>query len=200
MSKNFYPPGDKKEKENLEKLREEILRCQRCRLYKTARQAVPGEGDPNAKIFLIGEAPGFWEDQKGRPFVGEAGQILEELLSSVGLKREEVFTANVIKHRPPQNRDPQEEEIQACRPWLWDQIRIIDPPLIIALGRFALEAFFPGEKISRVHGQKKLYSFNRKRKIVIPMFHPAAVLWNRRTQVLLEEDFLKIRPIIKEII
>lgn len=183
----------------LEKLRKQISQCQRCLLYKTATQVVVGEGNAEAKIMFIGEAPGFWEDQEGRPFVGEAGQLLDKLLASINLKREEVFVGNVIKHRPPQNRDPQKSEIEACRPWLWNQLKIINPQLIITLGRFALWEFFPGEKIGKIHGQKVIYRFNGEDKIIIPMFHPAAILWNRQTQVQLEEDFLKLRSIIEQI-
>jgi len=186
-------------KEALEKLAEQISHCRKCPLYRAATQAVPGEGNPEARIFLIGEAPGFWEDKNGRPFVGEAGQILEKLLDSVNLKREEVFIGNVVRHRPPQNRDPLEAEIKACRPWFWKQLEIVNPKLIITLGRFALEEFLPQEKISKIHGQKRECLIDGKKKIVIPMFHPAAVLWNRRTQISLEEDFLKIRPLIKKI-
>lgn len=187
-----------KKEETLEKLKEEINHCQNCPLYKSATQAVSGEGNPDAEIMLIGEAPGFWEDREGQPFVGEAGRILEELLTSVGLKREEVFIGNVVKHRPPQNRDPLPSEVAACRDWLWRQIKIIDPQLIITLGRFALEEFFPGEKISQAHGKKRSYLLEGKKKGVIPMFHPASVLWNRRTLISLREDFLALKPLLEK--
>lgn len=186
-------------KEDLSKLKEEISGCRRCLLYQTAKQAVSGEGNPEAKIFLIGEAPGFWEDRMGKPFVGEAGKILDKLLASIGLGREEIFIGNVVKHRPPQNRDPGKKEIEACRFWLWQQIKIIRPKLIMTLGRFALAEFFPDDKISQVHGQKKSYRLTDERKTIIPMFHPAAVLYNRRMQILLEQDFLKIRPLINNL-
>ncbi|MDP3998401.1 MAG: uracil-DNA glycosylase [bacterium] len=185
-------------KEAFEKLTGGIISCQRCPLYKTAIKAVPGEGNPEAEVFFIGEAPGFWEDQKGKPFVGEAGQLLDKLLTLIGLKREEVFIGNAINHRPPQNRDPKPVEIEACRFWLWEQLKIIDPKLIVTLGRFALWEFFPDSQISKVHGQKITCELNGQKKTVIPCFHPAAVLYRRQTLASLEEDFLQIKLFLRK--
>src|SRR5512137_921879 len=136
----------------LSDLYREIAACQRCSLYRTATRAVPGEGPENASIMFIGEAPGFHEDQQGRPFVGAAGQFLENLLASIGLKREQVYIANMTKHRPPNNRDPLPGEIVACRPWLDKQLEIIKPRIVVTLGRHSMEMFFPGKSISKIHG------------------------------------------------
>ncbi|MDW8269153.1 MAG: uracil-DNA glycosylase, partial [Anaerolineae bacterium] len=137
----------------LETLAAEVRRCQRCPLGRLRTQAVPGEGPADAEILFIGEAPGYHEDRQGRPFVGPSGQLLADLLRSIGLTREEVFIANVIKCRPPANRDPLPDEIEACRPYLDRQIELIDPYLIITLGRFSMARFFPPPaRITRVHG------------------------------------------------
>ena len=167
--------------------------CQSCSLYKTASRAVPGEGDPQAKIFFIGEGPGYYEDQTGRPFVGRAGQLLERTLAKVGLKRSDVFIGNVVKHRPPENRDPVPTEISACGIWLDQQLSIIRPKIIVTLGRFSMAKFLPGEKISAVHGvPKKL-----KDHLVIPMYHPAAALRGNSLLAAFEDDFLKNKEILQ---
>ena len=133
----------------------EVNACKLCKLYKTATRGVPGEGPADAKIMFIGEAPGFNEDRQGRPFVGAAGQFLEELLALAGLRRQDVFIANVVKHRPPNNRDPEPDEIGACAGYMDRQIAAIDPRVIVTLGRFSMARWFPGERISRIHGQPR---------------------------------------------
>jgi len=139
----------------LESLAAEISRCTRCLLHRGRTKAVPGVGPSNAEIMFIGEAPGFHEDQQGLPFVGAAGNFLDELLGSIGLKRQEVFIANVIKCRPPGNRDPLPEEIEACKPYLDRQIELIQPQLVVTLGRFSMARAFPKARISRIHGQPR---------------------------------------------
>ncbi len=176
----------------LENLAEKVRACKACSLYQGSTQAVPGEGDPNAKIFFIGEGPGFYEDKSGRPFVGPAGQLLERSLSKIGLGREEVFIGNVVKHRPPANRDPLPVEIAACSGWLEQQLSLIRPVVIVTLGRFSMARFLPGVKISQVHGQAKRV----KGFIVIPMFHPAAALRDSSIMNQFLEDFEKNRELL----
>jgi len=157
--------------------------------------AVPGEGPERPKILFIGEAPGFHEDQQGRPFVGAAGQFLEQLLASINLTRRDVFIANVIKCRPPENREPQPDELAACRPHLERQIALLKPKLIVTLGRFSMELAFAGVSISRVHGiPKKVGDV-----VYFPMFHPAAALHQPKFRSLIEQDILKIPPILADL-
>jgi len=179
---------------SLTELYEEIAACQRCELAKGRTQTVPGEGPENAEIMFIGEAPGFHEDRQGRPFVGAAGRFLEELLASIGLKREEVFICNVIKCRPPGNRDPLSDEIEACKPFLDKQIELIQPKLIVTLGRYSMARCFPNSQIPRVHGQPKRIGG----RIYYPMFHPAAALHQPKWRSAVEEDMRKIPQILKE--
>lgn len=178
----------------LTELYEEIAACQRCDLAKGRTHTVPGEGPENAEIMFIGEAPGFHEDRQGRPFVGAAGQFLEELLASIGLKREEVYIANVIKCRPPGNRDPLPDEIEACRPFLDKQIELIQPKLIVTLGRYSMARYFPNASITRIHGQPKRIGG----RIYYPMFHPAAALHQPKWRSAVIEDILKIPQILQE--
>jgi DNA polymerase len=180
-----------KQKE-LEKISEEVEVCRTCSLAQSATRPVPGNGDPNAEIMMVGEAPGYWEDQKGIPFVGPAGKLLDELLASIDLNREKVFVTNVLKHRPPDNRDPLPEEVKVCQPFLERQINIIQPKVIITLGRFALYHFLPLGKISRDHGQGKIIEYAGRRLIFIPMFHPAAALRAGEVDRQLREDFKKV--------
>lgn len=181
---------DKKKK--LEEIAQKVAKCKKCPLYKNATNPVPGEGNPEAEIMFIGEGPGFYEDQQGRPFVGQAGKLLDELLQLIKLSRDEVFIANMVRHRPPGNRDPLLEEIEACQPFLDEQIKIIDPKIIVTLGRFSMNKFLPGEFISKIHGQARFVDFIGKRRIVIPMYHPAAALRNTEVVGQLKEDFQKI--------
>lgn len=178
----------------LEKLNHQIAVCGRCQLGQMRARAVPGEGPPDAQLMFIGEAPGFHEDRQGRPFVGAAGKFLEELLASIDRKREDVFIANVIKCRPPGNRDPRPDEIAACRVYLDQQIELIRPRIIITLGRFSMARYFPGASISRIHGRPK----RSGGVIYYPMFHPAAALHQPKWRSVVEEDMLKIPQILKE--
>jgi len=184
--------------ENMKKIEIEIRNCRKCNLWKTRTNPVPGSGPLDAKIMFIGEAPGYWEDQKGEPFVGKAGKVLDELLDSIGLKREEVYITNVVKCRPPGNRDPLPEEINACKPFLEGQISLISPAIIATLGRFAMEYIFDKfglekKKISEVHG--KIFEVNTiKGKIkIVPQYHPAVAVYNPNTKDQLKMDFQGLR-------
>lgn len=189
---------EKKEKQ-LNNVRQAITACQRCPLGKTATKSVPGEGNPEAEVVFIGEAPGYWEDQKGIPFCGAAGHLLDQLLTTINLVREEVFITNILKHRPPNNRDPLPAEIAACTPFLRKQLLIIKPSLVVTLGRFALNFFLPHAYISRVHGQKKEINWEGLNLILVPLFHPAAALRNPQIAHQLREDFLSLPQIIRAI-
>ena len=178
----------------LTELYKEIAICQRCELSQGRTKAVPGEGPENAEIMFIGEAPGFHEDRQGRPFVGAAGKFLDELLASIGLTREDVYICNVIKCRPPSNRDPQPDEMAACKPFLDKQIELVRPKLIVTLGRFSMARYFPNTKITRIHGQPKRIG----NRIYYPMFHPAAALHQPKWRSVVQEDMLKIPQILKE--
>ncbi len=180
--------------EELEQVAEQVRACTRCPLYKTATKGVPGEGPANADIMMIGEGPGFHEDQQGRPFVGAAGKFLDELLSHINLKRSDIFITNVVKHRPPNNRDPLPEEIEACRPWLDQQIELIQPKVIVTISRFAMARWFPNEKISAIHGKAK----RAGNMMIVPMFHPAAALHNINLRPVLIEDFKKLPNYIEQ--
>ncbi len=158
--------------EMLKEIAAEVSICSRCDLCKGRTKAVPGEGSPHAKILFIGEGPGFHEDRQGRPFVGPSGQFLEELLKSIGLKRSDVFITNVVKCRPPENRDPLPVEINACDDYLERQIAALKPLVIVTLGRVSMAKFFGGEKISVIHGRPR----KKDGYVCIPMFHPAAAL------------------------
>ena len=179
----------------LTELYKEIIVCQKCILSQGRVHAVPGEGPENAEIMFIGEGPGFHEDRQGRPFVGAAGNYLNELLEQNGLKRELVYITNIVKCRPPGNRDPQPEEIEACRPYLDKQVELIRPRLIITLGRYSMQRYFPGASISRIHGQPKRVG----NVIYYPMFHPAAALHQPRWRDLVEEDMKKIPGLLAKL-
>jgi len=179
----------------LESLNEQIRRCSSCRLCRERKRAVPGEGPEDADIVFVGEAPGLHEDRQGRPFVGPAGQFLEELLASINLSRNDVYICNVIKCRPPNNREPQPDELAACRPYLDKQIQLIKPKLIVTLGRFSMQLAFSGVRISRVHGiPKRVGEF-----VYFPMFHPAAALHQPRYRASIEEAMLKIPQILADL-
>jgi DNA polymerase len=179
----------------LAQLNEQIRKCQRCRLGVGRTLAVPGEGPEGAKIMFIGEAPGFHEDQQGRPFVGAAGQFLEQLLASINIARREVYICNVIKCRPPANREPQPDELQACRPYLDQQLALIKPKLVITLGRYSMELAFSGVSITRVHGIPKRVGD----LTYFPMFHPAAALHQPKYRSLIEQDMLKIPALLADL-
>jgi uracil-DNA glycosylase family 4 len=178
----------------LAQLCEEIVACRDCELAKYRTKVVPGEGAEDAGLLFIGEAPGWHEDQQGRPFVGPAGQFLDQLLASIGLRREEVYIANVIKCRPPQNRDPLPAEIQSCRKWLDRQIEIIQPQMIVTLGRYSLARYFPNQSISKIHGKPR----KSGGVIYYPMYHPAAALHQGSLRRTIEEDMLKIPQILAQ--
>jgi len=173
----------------LEELHVECRKCRKCGLRGTATQVVPGEGNPKSEIMFIGEGPGETEDREGRPFCGAAGRLLDEMIASIGLKREEVFIANMIKCRPPQNRDPLPDELTACSPWLDQQITTIKPKVIVTLGRFSMAKMLPGAKISEVHG--KVYE--NPPFIVIPLYHPAVGLYKASMKETLLQDFKSIK-------
>lgn len=178
----------------LETLAAEIAQCAGCLLHRGRTKTVPGEGPGNAEILFIGEAPGFHEDQQGRPFVGAAGKFLEELLETIGLTRKDVFIANVIKCRPPGNRDPLPEEIEACKPFLDRQIELIQPKLVVTLGRFSMARAFPKARISRIHGQPSKIGG----VLYYPMYHPAAALHQPSLRSVLKEDMRRIPELIEK--
>jgi len=180
--------------ENLNTLASAVRQCALCELSRGRTNAVPGEGPADAEVMFIGEGPGFNEDKQGRPFVGAAGQFLNELLQIAGFKREEVYITNVVKCRPPGNRDPLPEEIQACSRYLERQIELIDPKVIVTLGRFSMARWFPNDKISAVHGKAKRIGG----RIVVAMFHPAAALHQQSLRATVEEDFRKLKQIVAE--
>ena len=178
----------------LTELYQEIERCQDCELGKHRTKVVPGEGPEKTSILFIGEAPGWHEDQQGRPFVGPAGKYLEELLASINLRREQVYIANVIKCRPPGNRDPLPGEIQACSKWLARQIEIICPKMIITLGRYSMAKYFPNQSISQVHGRAR----KQDGIIYYAMYHPAAALHQGSLRKTIEADMAKIPQILAQ--
>ncbi len=155
---------------------------------------MPGEGAENAEILFIGEAPGWHEDQQGRPFVGPAGKFLEQLLANIGLRRNQVFIANVIKCRPPSNRDPLPDEILACSHWLEQQLELLKPKIIVTLGRYAMTKYFPGKSISKIHGTTQ----KRDGIVYYAMYHPAAALHQQSLRSAIEEDMLRIPSLLDE--
>ena len=176
--------------EVLDEIAAEVRVCTKCDLCKGTKNGVPGEGSADAEVMFIGEGPGFHEDRQGKPFVGPAGQFLNDLLASIGLDRTTVFITNVVKHRPPENRDPLPEEIAACGDYLSRQIAAINPKVIVTLGRFSMARFFPNAKISAIHGQAKLIDG----RIVVAMYHPAAALHQNSLRKTVEEDFQRAIP------
>lgn len=178
----------------LTELYEQIANCRDCELANYRTKVVPGEGPEDADLLFIGEAPGWNEDQQGRPFVGAAGEFLDQLLGSIGLSREQVYIANVIKCRPPQNRDPLPAEIRACSKWLDRQVEIIQPKIIVTLGRYSLAKYFPGEGISKIHGKPR----KRDNVVYYPMYHPAAALHQGSLRKIIEEDMLQIPQMLAQ--
>ena len=179
----------------LTELYQDVKVCQACILSQGRTKAVPGSGPEDAQIMFIGEAPGFHEDRQGEPFVGAAGKYLEELLEQVDIERKDVYITNVVKCRPPGNRDPQPDEVSACKPYLDKQIDLVRPQLVVTLGRFSMQRYFPGASISRIHGQPKRVGS----VIYYPMFHPAAALHQPRWRSLVEEDILKIPDLLAKL-
>lgn len=171
-----------------------------CELKKTATQPVPGDGNADADIVFIGEAPGKNEDLQGKPFVGSAGKFLAEMLETINMGREKIYITNIVKYRPPNNRDPEPSEKDACRDWLIEELNLINPKLIVFLGRHSMNDFFPTEKISNVHGKLIIKKFNKiKTKYFLPLYHPAVALYNGGMRETLIEDFKKIPAILKKI-
>ena len=180
--------------ETLREVAIEVSTCVKCNLCKGRTRAVPGEGNTDARILFIGEGPGFHEDKQGRPFVGPAGQFLDELLESINLKRADVFITNVVKCRPPNNRDPLPEEIDACDNYLDRQIDAIKPQVIVTLGRYSMAKFFGNEKISSIHGRAR----KKDGYICIAMYHPAAGLHQASLKDVIRNDFKKIPLVVAE--
>jgi DNA polymerase len=179
--------------ETLKLVAEEVSKCNLCELYHSRKLAVPGEGPGNSDIMFIGEGPGFHENEQGRPFVGAAGKFLEELLASIDLSREQVYITNVVKCRPPGNRDPQPIEVETCTTTFLDrQIQAINPKVIVTLGRFSMSLFLTNAKISQVHGQ----SMRIKGRLVVPMYHPAAALHQGSLRPVIKDDFAKLPQLI----
>jgi uracil-DNA glycosylase family 4 len=180
--------------EILEQVRQEVVACQKCALHFSRKNGVPGEGPLDAEIMMIGEGPGFHENEQGRPFVGAAGKYLDELLMGVHLKRQQVYITNIVKCRPPGNRDPLPEEIQACGAYLDKQIEAINPKVIITLGRYSMARYLPNAKISDVHGQP----VRVKGRLIIPMYHPAAALHQPALKSSIERDFSRLPEFISQ--
>ncbi len=195
LTEGLYNPLNKKE-EALSQLAADIVNSNVCpELAQSAKQLVMGDGNVNADVIFIGEAPGKKEDELGIPFVGAAGKFLDEMLLEANLKRSDVYITNIVKYRPPNNRDPLPEEKEAFTPYLDKQLEIIEPKIIVTLGRHSMEHFLPGMKISQVHGQPK-----RKEEIVyLPLYHPAAALYNGGLRQTLVDDFKKIPNILSQI-
>ncbi|OQX85892.1 MAG: uracil-DNA glycosylase [Candidatus Omnitrophica bacterium 4484_70.2] len=186
--------------DSLEKIKDEVLNCKRCPLYKTRKNPVVGEGSVQAKIMFVGEAPGKNEDEKGVPFCGKAGKVLDELLNMIGIERREIYITNILKCRPPNNRNPEEEEIISCTPFLDRQIRLIEPEVICCLGNFSTRyimrkfGFENVSGISRLHG--KVFHFKKIK--IIPLYHPAVATYNPGMGKILEEDFKKIKKVLED--
>jgi DNA polymerase len=178
----------------LTEINTEIERCPKCELSRHRTKSVPGEGPENAGLLFIGEAPGWYEDQSGRPFVGPAGQYLDQLIGMIGYKRNQVYITNVVKCRPPENRDPMPGEIQACGPYLERQLEIIKPRVVVTLGRYSMSKYFPGESISKVHGRARRVGGT----IYFAMYHPAAALHQGNLRKVIEADILKLPAVLAE--
>ena len=183
-----------KPEEELKHIAEEVSTCTRCQLHHSRKLAVPGEGPANSEIMFIGEGPGFHENEQGRPFVGAAGKFLEELLAKINMKRSQVFIGNVVKCRPPGNRDPQPDELAACSGYLDRQIQAINPKIIVTLGRFSMARFLPNAKISEIHGQ----AMKIKGRLIVAMYHPAAALHQQSLRPTIEADFSRLPELIAQ--
>ena len=187
-------------KKQLEELTNKMLACQKCVLRRTCSQVVPGAGPFDAEIMFIGEGPGKEEDKQGIPFVGAAGKFLNEMLEIISLKREDVYIANVVKCRPPENRDPLPEEAEACWSWLVEQIKTINPKIIVTLGRHSMERFLPGQKISQSHGKVMRRNMdNLGIRTFYTLYHPAAALYNGGMREVLKKDFRRIPKVLEAV-
>lgn len=180
---------------SLDEIARLVRQCSDCELGRGRKNAVPGEGSPDADLMIIGEGPGAQEDLLGRPFVGRAGQFLDELLGYIGLKREDVFIANMVKCRPPENRDPLPVEVSACNKYLERQIELLDPLLIVTLGRVSLARFFPGESMTRARGKVR----EKDGRFIYPVMHPAAALYRQEVRPGIIEDFKAIPKVLDDI-
>lgn len=190
-------PSKKSTQEELDQIKADILKNNVCpNLAETATNLVMGAGNPNAEIVFIGEAPGKNEDEQGLPFVGAAGKFLNEMLASINLDRQDVYITNIVKYRPPNNRDPEPEEKKAFWPYLVRQLEVINPKIVITLGRHSMEYFLPNMKISAIHGDPKRIKFGQNTLVVVPLFHPAAALYNGSMRQTLLDDFSRIPKII----
>ena len=186
--------------QELQKLNKRWFKKCQCALKETTTQPVPGDGNPDAEIVFIGEAPGKQEDLQGKPFIGAAGKFLDELLGKIKMKRKGVYITNIVKYRPPNNRDPLPREKEDCSDWLNEELALIKPKLIIFLGRHSMNNFFPAEKISEVHGKLLIKEFDRlPTKYFLPLYHPAAALYNGGLRSTLITDFKKIPKILNKI-
>lgn len=184
----------------LDRVKQEILDKNIClELRETATNLVMGDGNINADIVFIGEAPGKNEDEQGLPFVGAAGKFLNEMLGEAGMQRSDVYITNIVKYRPPNNRDPLPEEKKAFWPYLLKQLQIIQPKVVITLGRHSMEYFLPGMRISAIHGEPKRIKFGEEKLVIIPLFHPAAALYNGSMRQTLIDDFLMVPKIIEKL-
>ena len=200
MSKNSYPVKNKVDKDKaLTELKKKMKEDETLPLRDSATNLVFGDGDPDSEILFIGEGPGYHEDMKGIPFVGNAGALLNQMLYLIEIPREKVYITNVIHYRPPENRDPLPSEIKAFEPYLDEIIEIIDPKLIVTLGRFSMAKFLPGVFISGVHGKPKVVNWSGKGITVVPMYHPAAALRSTDIKFKLKNDFLELPDILKNI-
>ena len=184
----------------LDQIKNEIIEKNICPgLAAQAKNLVMGDGNINAEIVFIGEAPGKNEDEQGLPFVGAAGKFLNEMLGEAGMQRSDVYITNIVKYRPPNNRDPEPDEKKAFWPYLLKQLQIIRPKVVITLGRHSMEYFLPGMRISAIHGEPKRIQFGDDKLVVIPLFHPAAALYNTSLRQTLIDDFLMVPKIIEKI-
>ncbi len=191
--------GDKREEEEMKELEEEIKKCRKCRLWKSRKNAVPGEGNYNADLMLVGEAPGKTEDEMARPFVGKAGQLLTEILEKNGIRRKDVYITNVVKCRPPNNRNPMKDEIEKCLPYLKKQLEIIKPKVILTLGNFATQTILPlygfkAENISKIRG--KVFDSPLHGIKILPTYHPAACIYAPWLKEKFENDIKKVLELI----
>ena len=176
---------------------EDVKRCQACPLFRDTTNGVPGEGNLDAEVLFIGEGPGFNEDREGRPFVGAAGKLLTESIQNLGWQRSDVFITNVVRHRPPDNRDPLPEEIAACDTWTDQLLVLVAPKVIVTLGRFSMAKFIFGVNISKIHGQVRLSEYKSRQYLVYPMFHPAAALRAGNVMSQFKQDFQKLPEVVK---
>ena len=182
----------------LDEIANEVRACTRCRLAEGRTRAVPGEGDPDTEVVFVGEGPGFNEDREGRPFVGRAGGMLVRLLASVGWQRDDVFITNVVKCRPPENRDPQPDEIAACAPYLARQLEVLDPAVVVTLGRYSMATFMPGARIGQVHGTAAVADpeTGARNALAFAMYHPAAALRSPSVEKDSFEDMLRVPAVL----